>query len=61
MPAADNWSRSLLSRSVIDSTDSYLKYLAQWTAISIISLLPPILVWIGCGTNRLALRVWLMS
>lgn len=44
MLAVDSWPKSLLSRSVMDSTNSYLKYLAQWTAISVILLLSPTLV-----------------
>ena len=42
--AANSWPRSLLSGSVMDSTNFYLKYLAQWTAISVILLLSPTLV-----------------
>lgn len=42
--AVNSWPRSLLSGSVMDSTDCYLKYLAQWTAISVILLLSPTLV-----------------
>ena len=41
MLAVDSWPKSLLSRSVMDSTNSYLKYLVQWTAISVILLLSP--------------------
>lgn len=44
MLAVENWPRSRLSSSVMDSTNSYLKYLAQWTAISVILLLSPTLV-----------------
>ena len=44
MLAVNSWPRSLLSGSVMDSTDYYLKYLAQWTAISVILLLSPTLV-----------------
>ena len=44
MLAVDSWPKSLLSRSVMDSTNSYLKYLAQWTAVSVILLLSPTLV-----------------
>ena len=44
MLAVNSWPRSLLSGSVMDSTDFYLKYLAQWTAISVILLLSPTLV-----------------
>lgn len=44
MLAVDSWPKSLLSRSVMDSTNSYLKYLAQWTAFSVILLLSPTLV-----------------
>ena len=44
MLAVDSWPKSLLSRSVMDSTNSYLKYLVQWTAISVILLLSPTLV-----------------
>ncbi len=44
MLAVDSWPKSLLPRSVMDSTNSYLKYLAQWTAISVILLLSPALV-----------------
>lgn len=44
MLAVDSWPKSLLSRSVMDSTNSYLKYLAQWTTVSVILLLSPILV-----------------
>lgn len=44
MLAIDSWPKSLLSRSVMDSTNSYLKYLAQWTSISVILLLSPTLV-----------------
>lgn len=44
MLAVNSWSRSLLSGSVMDSTEFYLKYLAQWTAISVILLLSPTLV-----------------
>ncbi len=42
--AVDSWPRSLLSGSVMESTNSYLSYLAQWTAISVILLLSPTLV-----------------
>ncbi len=42
--AVNSWPRSLLSGSVMDSTDYYFKYLAQWTAISVILLLSPTLV-----------------
>ena len=42
--AVENWPRSLLSGSVMDSTNFYFKYLAQWTAISVILLLSPTLV-----------------
>lgn len=44
MLAVEGWPKSLLSRSVMDSTNSYLKYLAQWTAFSVILLLSPTLV-----------------
>ena len=44
MLAVDSWTKSLLYWSVMDSTNSYLKYLAQWTAISVILLLSPTLV-----------------
>lgn len=44
MLAVNSWPRSLLSGSVMDSTEFYLKYLAQWTAISVILLLSPTLV-----------------
>lgn len=44
MLAAESWPHSLLPRSVMDSTNSYLKYLAQWTAFSVILLLSPTLV-----------------
>lgn len=44
MLAVNSWPRSLLSSSVVDSTNYYLKYLAQWTAISVILLLSPTLV-----------------
>lgn len=44
MLAVEGWSKSLLSRSVMDSTNSYLRYLAQWTAFSVILLLSPTLV-----------------
>lgn len=44
MLVADNWPKSLLSWSVMESTNNYLKYLAQWTAISVILLLSPTLV-----------------
>ena len=40
----EDWPKSLLSGSVMDSTNFYLKYLAQWTAISVILLLSPTLV-----------------
>lgn len=42
--AVDSWPKSLLSSSVMDSTECYLKYLAQWTVISVILLLSPTLV-----------------
>ena len=42
--AVNSWPRSLLSGSVMDSTNYYLKYLARWTAISVILLLSPTLV-----------------
>lgn len=44
MLAVESWPKSLLSSSVMDSTNSYIKYLAQWTAISVILLLSPTLV-----------------
>lgn len=44
MLAVDSWPKSLLSSSVMDSTECYLKYLAQWTVISVILLLFPTLV-----------------
>lgn len=44
MLAVDSWPKSLLSSSVMDSTECYLKYLAQWTVISVILLLSPTLV-----------------
>lgn len=44
MLAVNSWPGSFLSRSVMDSTDYYFKYLAQWTAISVILLLSPTLV-----------------
>ncbi|MDE6455472.1 MAG: hypothetical protein K2L38_06140, partial [Dysosmobacter sp.] len=44
MLAVEDWPKSLLSGSVMDSTNYYLKYLAQWTAISVILLLSPTLV-----------------
>lgn len=44
MLAVEGWPKSLLSRSVMDSTNSYLKYLTQWTAFSVILLLSPTLV-----------------
>ena len=44
MLVVDSWPKSLLPNSVMDSTNSYLKYLAQWTAISVILLLSPTLV-----------------
>lgn len=42
--AVNSWPKSLLSGSVMDSTNYYLKYLARWTAISVILLLSPTLV-----------------
>ena len=42
--AVNSWPRSLLSGSVMDSTDYYLKHLVQWTSISVILLLSPTLV-----------------
>ena len=42
--AVNSWPMSLLSGSVMDSTNYYLKYLARWTAISVILLLSPTLV-----------------
>lgn len=42
--AVETWPDSLLSGSVMDSTNFYFKYLAQWTAISVILLLSPTLV-----------------
>ena len=44
MLAVEGWPKSLLSGSVMDSTNYYLKYLARWTAISVILLLSPTLV-----------------
>nr|WP_296438176.1 hypothetical protein [uncultured Acetatifactor sp.] len=44
MLVVNSWPRSFLSRSVMDSTDYYFKYLAQWTTISVILLLSPTLV-----------------
>ena len=44
MLAVNSWPRSLLSGSVMDSTEFYLKFLARWTAISVILLLSPTLV-----------------
>lgn len=42
--AVNSWPKSLLSGSVMDSTNCYLKFLARWTAISVILLLSPTLV-----------------